>query len=621
MIKNKITSLGTKIVISFVILAIFLLAILFILIVPKMQKEQVDYTTSQIEHMISLTNQQLKLAVKFLIKHSNDQRKEIESNIYYEVDKIQYNIANIQSLERINKIVIKASKNLACKIHILDENKKAIFKTNEDKNIEALKHSLKDKTWHRVLLNKEEMVCPSYAKRILYLEKINKTKNSLVLSCNPKVFHKEEDFEAKVKLDIQKSFSLSNDIHKGKTYLMWIDVKNAKKNIDPLYNKKDNYYNDKYCISKISDVTYPRTGLLTGKDILNAADKAPIKHFLDSDLNKGKFIYPALTWVRSVNNDKKKRLLYITTVYEKDFDNKIDSSFWKILPASLFALFLAIVFGFLLFRKLFKGIFSLALIAKEVNKGNMSLRSNIKGNDDIASLSKAFDNMLDSIQVNFKELDNKVEEKTKELRFSLEEKDVLLKEIHHRVKNNLAMTINLIKLQNAKLSDSKTKTVLKDIQERIFTMELLHRKLYESKDLNSIPIKKYIQELVLDLNSSYEDSKNIVIKTKIDDISLNIDYALPCGLIITELVTNSFKYAFVNGIDGSINIDFSIKNNNCILSVYDNGIGLEKDIDITKCKSLGIRLVTSIIKGQLSGDIEYKYKTGAYFLISFKINK
>lgn len=618
MIKIKHYSLNTKVAISFIIFGLFLLAILFILIVPKMQKEKVENTTNKIEQMIALTNQQLKLAVKFLIKHGDDKRSEIKSLIKYEVDKIKYIIDQDSSLDNISKTILKSSKSLDCNVYIVDDKKNVLSKTNFDKNIEDLKNTLSYNTWQSISSEKEYSVCPSHVKRVLYAQKIDKLDKSLILSCDPEIFHKEEDFESKIKKDIQQSFTLSNDVHKGKTYLMWIDVHNAHNTSTLLYNTSDKYDNLKYCISKISDVIIPRTGLLSGKQLLDAADKEPIKHMLDSDLNKGNFIYPALTWVRSINNDKKRKLLFITTVYEKDFDDKIDSSFWKILPASLIALLFAITLGFLLFRKLFKSIFILSTIAKEVNNGNMSLRSNIKGSDDIGTLGIAFDNMLDSIQTNFKLLDDKVEDKTKELRSSLEEKDVLLKEIHHRVKNNLAMTINLLKLQKSKIDDEKTKSVLVDVQERIFTMELLHRKLYESKDLSSISFKKYIYELLEDLDKTYKGSKNIEINKNIDDINISIEYALPCGLIITECVTNAYKYAFIND-GGILHISFQVINNDCTLIISDNGVGLPESVDVNKTKTLGLRLISTIVKGQLQGDLNYIYENGAKFYITFKL--
>ncbi|MBU3015822.1 hypothetical protein KO488_13725 [Poseidonibacter lekithochrous] len=178
------------------------------------------------------------------------------------------------------------------------------------------------------------------------------------------------------------------------------------------------------------------------------------------------------------------------------------------------------------------------------------------------------------------------------------------------------MTINLIKLQKSKISDSNTKNTLTDIQERVFTMELLHRKLYESKDLNSISLKKYILELIEDLDNTYGKDKEIKINTLISDVNMDIEYALPCGLIITECITNAYKYAFKNK-NGNLKIEFKKLDNNCILLIHDDGFGIASDVDVNQTKTLGLRLVSTIVRTQLFGTFTYKYEHGAKFTIMF----
>ena len=143
--------------------------------------------------------------------------------------------------------------------------------------------------------------------------------------------------------------------------------------------------------------------------------------------------------------------------------------------------------------------------------------------------------MLDSFENNIKNLDLIVEEKTQRIQSSLKEKDVLLKEIHHRVKNNLALTISLIKLQQEEIGDTKAQKALIDIQERIYTMELLHRKLYESPNLNQINFKEYIINLINNISIAYMNKEDFKIHTKIDDIYLSIEKSMPCGLILNEI--------------------------------------------------------------------------------------
>ncbi len=318
----------------------------------------------------------------------------------------------------------------------------------------------------------EKNFCPSITSHIVYSMEFDENSN-LLLSCNSDLFYDHENNEEKkIKKYVQKSFSYTNHLHKGNTFLMWLNIKDATNN--PLYNKKDKPTNNKYCISKLSDVKSINTGTLSANDILRASNGEPIIHMLN-----GK---KALTWVRSINNDPVRRLIFLTTVYEEDLYKAIDKAFWKLFPAALMSFIFAILIGYLLFRKFSKSLDTLVNTSKQVQSGNLKFRSNIKGEDAIGQLGQTFDLMLDSMESNIKLLDLKVEERTQELKKSLDEKNTLLKEIHHRVKNNLAFTISLIKLQKRKVSDKNTKEVLTDIQERVYIMELVHRKLYESKD-------------------------------------------------------------------------------------------------------------------------------------------
>lgn len=582
----KSYSLNTKITISFTILGLFLLSILFIQIIPNMQEEQKESKKNQIEHMITLTNEQLKLAVELLI-HAKDYR------------------ANEISIE-INKLLgsEKYQSSKICNFYSLNEAKNVLEKNEFNSLVD-------DKLVF--IMEEEEHMCPKMTTSILF-SKTLENNEKIVAKCNPLLFEsKYNNLEEEIKKNLQKSFQLTEKDHKGKINLIWINTKHEEYSNAPIYNIKDKSFNSKYCISRMSSVLIPQTGKLTAKEIVDASDKEPIYHMLDYEDNKK----PALTWVRTLHNTSGNKLLFLTTIYEEDFNRDFYSPLLRVLPATLFSFLVAIVLGFLLFKRLFKSVNILTNIAKQVNGGNINIRSEIKGNDDIAILAKTFDNMLDSIEKNIKDLDRKVEGKTKELRNSLEEKEILLKEIHHRVKNNLAMTINLIKLQKSKIDDDKTKNTLTDIQERIFTMELLHRKLYESKDLNSISFKKYVLELVSDLNKTYGKNKNIEIRSDIDDVSMNIEYALPCGLILTECITNAFKYAFKEDI-GIISIKFKIKENNCLLQINDNGIGLSNEININKSKTLGLKLVSTIVRGQLFGEFKYLFKDGSRFTISFE---
>ena len=210
----------------------------------------------------------------------------------------------------------------------------------------------------------------------------------------------------------------------------------------------------------------------------------------------------------------------------------------------------------------------------------------------------------------------------KQLTKSLEEKDILLKEIHHRVKNNLALTISLIELQEEEIDDVKAKKVLFNIQERLYTMELLHRKLYESTNLSEISLKNYINDLVQTISKTHNSYEKIDLEMKVEDINLSIETAMPYGLILNELLTNAFKYAFTNQKNPKLEI-YILKNNNeeIELIVKDNGKGLQKEFSKISNETLGLRLINMIVKFQLMGTITYSYENGAKFLIKSNFKK
>ena len=204
-----------------------------------------------------------------------------------------------------------------------------------------------------------------------------------------------------------------------------------------------------------------------------------------------------------------------------------------------------------------------------------------------------------------------------QIKASLAEKEVLLKEIHHRVKNNLQVISSLLKLQSRYIQDDRVIEMLKESQNRVRSMALVHEQLYQSKDLSDIDFAEYIQNLSHNLFQAYEiHAEGIKLETNIAPCSLNIDTAVPCGLIINELVTNSLKYAF-GEIQGKIKIDFNLDNNRvCVLTVSDSGIGFPQDLDYRNSRTLGLRLVGSLVK-QIRGTIKLLETTGTSFQIIF----
>jgi PAS domain S-box-containing protein len=180
---------------------------------------------------------------------------------------------------------------------------------------------------------------------------------------------------------------------------------------------------------------------------------------------------------------------------------------------------------------------------------------------------------------------------------SLNEKEMLLKEIHHRVKNNLQIIISLLKLQSGYVYDVRDIEIFNNSRSRIETMSLIHEKLYRTEDLSSIEISNYVKELVNHLIKAYNINSALVDFTvSSEKIYLSIDTAIPCGLIINELVNNTLKHAFPRGYRGKILINIKKENEIIFISIKDNGIGLPENLDEKVNKSLGLKLINTLIK-------------------------
>ncbi|MCX9012702.1 MAG: response regulator [Candidatus Methanoperedens sp.] len=207
-----------------------------------------------------------------------------------------------------------------------------------------------------------------------------------------------------------------------------------------------------------------------------------------------------------------------------------------------------------------------------------------------------------------------------QIRQSLKEKEVLLREIHHRVKNNMQIISSLLRLQSEYIREEKYLDMFKDCQNRIISMSLVHEKLYHSRDLAKIDFKYYITDMVNGLFRSYGFGKDrIKLELNVEDVPLNIDSAIPCGLIINELITNSLKHAFPGGRSGEIKIVLRKTDGNTLeLLASDNGVGIPEDIDIKKTESLGLHLVTLLVNRQLEGEINLDRSKGTEFQIKFR---
>ncbi|AFZ14409.1 signal transduction histidine kinase [Crinalium epipsammum PCC 9333] len=205
------------------------------------------------------------------------------------------------------------------------------------------------------------------------------------------------------------------------------------------------------------------------------------------------------------------------------------------------------------------------------------------------------------------------------LKASLQEKETLLKEVHHRVKNNLQIISSLLRLQSKQIRDADVLELFQESQNRVRTMALIHEKLYQSDNLAKIDFLEYIQTLIQELSRSYGASKQaIAFKLNIEKVHLEVDMAIPCGLIINELVSNSLKYAFKDRQTGEIDISLvqHSQSNSFILTISDNGVGLPQNLDFRKTQSLGLQLVCRLTK-QLGGSINLNPSQGTAFQIIF----
>ncbi|CAG1008058.1 MAG: PAS domain S-box protein [Candidatus Methanoperedens sp.] len=202
---------------------------------------------------------------------------------------------------------------------------------------------------------------------------------------------------------------------------------------------------------------------------------------------------------------------------------------------------------------------------------------------------------------------------------SLHEKETLLREIHHRVKNNMQIISSLLLLQSQNIVDQKYLDIFNDSNNRILSMALIHEKFYQSENLAQINIQEYINDLASNLMGSYGTKGNAELEINVDNIPLNINYAVPCGLILNELITNSLKYAFPKDRHGKIKIIFQKMDGNMIyFSVSDDGIGIPGDMDTRNTKSLGMHLIYTLSENQLHGEITLNRERGTEFQINFK---
>ncbi len=207
---------------------------------------------------------------------------------------------------------------------------------------------------------------------------------------------------------------------------------------------------------------------------------------------------------------------------------------------------------------------------------------------------------------------------TNQLKNSINEKDILIQEIHHRVKNNMQIISSLLNLQIKYVEDDEAVDILKESQNRVRSMAMIHEKLYQSNDFTNINLTDYIESLVTGLFYSYSINKDQIVPiVDVDDVRLNIETAVPVGLIINEIVSNSLKHGFPNGKIGEVYIKINYVDGKFELLLGNNGISFPKEIDFRSTDSLGLQLVNNLVN-QIDGVITLDNSHGTEFKISFK---
>ena len=204
-----------------------------------------------------------------------------------------------------------------------------------------------------------------------------------------------------------------------------------------------------------------------------------------------------------------------------------------------------------------------------------------------------------------------------EIRASLLEKDVMLREIHHRVKNNLQVVTSLFDLQASRSQSPSVQAMLRECRNRVRSMSAIHESLYRAHDLSRVDFRRYVTQLAEELVRSFGAATRVALQIDMDDVVLDVDQAIPCGLVVNDLLSNALKYAYPNEAQGRLIVQVTVADE-LTLRIADDGVGLPPDIDIAESPSLGLRLVHSLV-GQLQGRIEVQRTAGTAFITRFPV--
>ena len=252
------------------------------------------------------------------------------------------------------------------------------------------------------------------------------------------------------------------------------------------------------------------------------------------------------------------------------------------------------------------------ILESKTLKGDIIIRQMI-----LNPIIDAFNNVIEVSGIGFDiTVNKKNEEKVSQ---SLKEKEILLKEVHHRVKNNMQVISSILNLQSSYVKDEYASSLLKECQNRIKSMAYIHESLYQTKNFEGVNFSEYISTLSKNLVHTYSvNTKNVKLILNLADLFINLDLSIPCGLIINEIISNSLKYAFPSKKGGIIFVNLTVKNKLVNIEIGDNGIGIPSHIDIKQTQTLGLQLVDTLIE-QIDGSLKLERTNGTKFIIKFKI--
>jgi two-component sensor histidine kinase/HAMP domain-containing protein len=277
---------------------------------------------------------------------------------------------------------------------------------------------------------------------------------------------------------------------------------------------------------------------------------------------------------------------------------------------------LALVFSILSFVsvKIVRRLTALNDVIKVIAGRNWDRRIGDVGSDELGRLAASFDRMVDELQHAY--VEQQMNER--QLRASLDEKEILLKEVHHRVKNNLQIISSLLRLQARRVSEPSSRVTLQESQNRIYSIALVHEQLYRLGELRSIQFRQYARSLAATLVSMYMGrSSRVSVDVSGANVELGVDVAVPCGLIVNELLTNSLKHGFPDARTGRVWVSLAVEaDGNVLLDVGDDGVGLPSNRDWSEYSSLGLQLVRRLV-AQLRGSVEVTGNEGVRFLLRF----